>query len=135
MEITDPQNDFLSSEGVAWELVGESVEENDTVEHIGQLIDTAKRTGHLVAVSPHYYYPFDHEWHFGGTLEEKMHEIGMFDRRGPLAVDDVPGSGADFLPAYKAQLGDGYASAMTNLGYIASDVITTSEAVGHLESR
>ncbi len=26
--ITDPQNDFLSPEGVTWELVGESVTEN-----------------------------------------------------------------------------------------------------------
>lgn len=105
--LTDPQNDFLSPDGVAWELVSESVEEHGTVEHIGQLIDAAKRSGHLVAVSPHYYYPFDHQWKFGGTLEEKMHEIGMFDRRGPLVVDDVSGSGADFLAQYKDQLQDG----------------------------
>ena len=32
--ITDPQNDFLSPDGVTWELVGGSVEENKTVEHI-----------------------------------------------------------------------------------------------------
>ena len=32
--ITDPQNDFLSPSGVTWGLVGESVLENGTVEHI-----------------------------------------------------------------------------------------------------
>ena len=29
--ITDPQNDFLSPEGVAWGVVGESVKANNTV--------------------------------------------------------------------------------------------------------
>ncbi len=32
--ITDPQNDFLSPDGVTWELVGKSVEANSTVENI-----------------------------------------------------------------------------------------------------
>jgi len=32
--ITDPQNDFLSPKGVTWEMVGQSVTENKTVEHI-----------------------------------------------------------------------------------------------------
>ena len=35
--VTDPQNDFLSPDGVTWELVGGSVEANGTVEHIEQL--------------------------------------------------------------------------------------------------
>ncbi len=41
--ITDPQNDFLSPEGVTWELVGESVTENNTVEHIDLLLKAAKQ--------------------------------------------------------------------------------------------
>ena len=32
--ITDPQNDFLSTEGVTWGLVGKSVTDNNTIEHI-----------------------------------------------------------------------------------------------------
>jgi len=32
--ITDPQNDFLSPEGVTWGVVGKSVEANNTVENI-----------------------------------------------------------------------------------------------------
>ncbi len=57
--ITDPQNDFLSPDGVTWGVVGESVTENNTVEHIDQLFKAAKDAGMHVFVSPHYYYPHD----------------------------------------------------------------------------
>ena len=39
--ITDPQNDFLSPEGVAWGVVGKSVTENNTVENIDSLLCSA----------------------------------------------------------------------------------------------
>ena len=99
--LTDPQNDFLSPTGATWELVGKSVEENNTVEHIEQLLVSAKASGYEVFVSPHYYFPHDHQWEFGGTLEKMMHEIGMFDRPGPLDIDGFSGSGADWLERYK----------------------------------
>jgi len=105
--LTDPQNAFLSPEGVAWELVGDSVRANGTVEHIEQLLAASKGAGVLVFVSPHYYFPHDHKWGFGGTLEQKMHEIGMFDRPGPLQLDGFTGSGADWLEQYKPYLDDG----------------------------
>lgn len=105
--LTDPQNDFLSPEGVTWELVGKSVEENGTVAHIEQLLVAAKQAGTPVFVSPHYYFPHDHKWDFGGTLELKMHEIGMFDRPGPLDLRGFSGSGADWLEQYKPYLEDG----------------------------
>ena len=105
--LTDPQNDFLSPAGVTWELVGKSVEENNTVEHIEQLLVSAKASGYEVFVSPHYYFPHDHQWEFGGTLEKMMHEIGMFDRPGPLDLDGFSGSGADWLERYKPFLQDG----------------------------
>ena len=35
--VTDPQNDFLSPEGVTWGVVGKSVEANGTVENIERL--------------------------------------------------------------------------------------------------
>ena len=201
--LTDPQNDFLSPDGVTWELVGESVEENQTVEHIEQLLKAAKDKGYEVFVSPHYYYPTDSGWKFGGAVENLMHEIGMFDRKGALTLDGFEGSGADFLEQFKPylddgktvvvsphkvygpesndlalqlrkrgcskvllagmsanlcveahlrelteegfevavvkdataaarhpELGDGYPAAVTNYGYIATDVLTTEEAVG-----
>ncbi len=58
-------------------------------------------------MSPHYYHPQDHRWQFGGTLEQKMHEIGMFDRKDPLSLDGFAGSGADWLDQYKPYLNDG----------------------------
>ena len=105
--LTDPQNDFLSPTGATWELVGKSVEENNTVEHIEQLLVSAKASGYEVFVSPHYYFPHDHQWEFGGTLEKMMHEIGMFDRPGPLDIDGFSGSGADWLERYNPFLQDG----------------------------
>jgi nicotinamidase-related amidase len=105
--VTDPQNDFLSPDGATWGLVGASVQENKTVEHIKELLEAAKVRGYEVFVSPHYYYPTDHGWKFGGTVETMMHEIHMFDRQGALSLDGFEGSGADWLEEYKPLLEDG----------------------------
>ena len=105
--ITDPQIDFLSPDGVTWGVVGESVQEHNTVENIGRLLAAAKEAGMMVAISPHYYYPTDHGWKFGGPLEKLMHAIGMFDREGALSLNDFEGSGADFMPQYKQYIEDG----------------------------
>jgi nicotinamidase-related amidase len=105
--ITDPQNDFLSPDGVTWGLVGESVEANGTVEHIEQLLKTAKERGYDVFISPHYYFPTDKGWQFGGTVEKMMHEINMFGRKGALTTEGFAGSGADWLKQYKTYIEDG----------------------------
>ena len=105
--ITDPQNDFLSPDGVTWELVGESVTENRTVEHLEQLIRAAKDSGYQVFVSPHYYFPTDYGWQFGGTLENLMHEINMFDRSGALSLEGFEGSGADWVDPLGKYIDDG----------------------------
>ena len=105
--ITDPQNDFLSPDGVVWGLVGASVEENGTVGHIEDLFRSAKDKGYNVFISPHYYYPTDHGWQFGGTVEKMMHEVGMFDRTGALNTEGFSGSGADWLERYKQFIEDG----------------------------
>jgi nicotinamidase-related amidase len=204
--ITDPQNDFLSPKGVTWGLVGRSVEQNRTVENIEALLKAAKANGYDVFISPHYYFPTDHGWQFGGTVEKMMHEINMFDRKGALSLEGFAGSGSDWLERYapfiedgktivvsphkvygpetndlvlqlrkrgKSQvllagmsanlcveahlrelleqgfevavvkdataaaqhpeLGDGYATALTNFGFLASAVLTTEEAVANLQ--
>ena len=105
--ITDPQNDFLSPEGLTWPLVSDSVESNGTVEHIEQLLRVAKQRGYDVFISPHYYYPTDRGWQFGGTVEKMMHEMGMFDRKGALNTEGFLGSGADWLERYKPFIEDG----------------------------
>jgi nicotinamidase-related amidase len=105
--VIDPQNDFLSPEGVTWGLVGKSVTANGTVENIERLLKTAKKSNIPVFVSPHYYYPSDHEWQFGGAVETMMHAINMFGREGALTVQGFEGSGADWLERYKPYLNDG----------------------------
>lgn len=105
--LTDVQNDFLSEQGVTWELVGESVTENQTVENIERLLKAAKDNGFTVFISPHYYYRTDHEWEFGGTIEQVMHDIKMFDRTGALNLQGFSGSGADWLERYKPYIEDG----------------------------
>ena len=105
--ITDPQNDFLSEKGVTWALVGDSVKENKTVENIERIVKAAKINGFEVFISPHYYYPTDHAWKFGGTVEKMMHEIKMFDRSGALSLDGFSKSGADWLERYKSLIEDG----------------------------
>ena len=105
--ITDPQNDFLSPQGVTWGVVGGSVTENRTVENIDSLFKAAKDADIPVFVSPHYYYPHDHAWRFEGALERLMHDISMFDRPGALDLDGFDGSGADWLERYKPYINDG----------------------------
>ncbi|WP_028465829.1 cysteine hydrolase [Nisaea denitrificans] len=105
--VTDPQIDFLSEKGVTWGVVGESVTEQGTVDNIERLFIAAKSAGIPVFISPHYYYPHDHKWQFEGTLEKTMHSIGMFDRLGPLNLENFEGSGADWMPQYKKYIEDG----------------------------
>jgi nicotinamidase-related amidase len=99
--ITDPQNDFLSPDGVTWGVVGESVTANNTVANIESLFKVAKEKDIAVFVSPHYYYKHDHNWEFEGALEVLMHNITMFDRTGALSTEGFEGSGADWLNNYK----------------------------------
>lgn len=105
--ITDPQNDFLSPKGVAWNLVKDSVAENHTIENIELLLKTAKENKFKVFVSPHWYYPYDQKWMFGGVLEHLMHDLKMYQRKSPLSVEGFKGSGADFLDRYKPYIEDG----------------------------
>ena len=107
--VTDPQNDFLSPDGVTWELVGANVTENRTVEHLEQLITRAKASGYKVFVSPHYYYPTDGAWEFGGTIEKLMHDIDMFSRAGALSLEGFEESGADWVEPLGKFINDGEA--------------------------
>ena len=105
--VTDPQIDFLSPKGVTWGVVGNSVQEMNTVENLGRLFKSAKQANLPVAISPHYYYPSDKRWKFEGALEKLMHNIGMFDRPSPYSLAGFENSGADFMPEYKPYIYDG----------------------------
>ncbi|TRW78428.1 cysteine hydrolase [Mycolicibacterium sp. 018/SC-01/001] len=96
--VIDPQNDVLSPTGKNWEVLRDSVTENRTVEHLGELLSAAHERGYGVFVSPHYFYPTDHRWLFNGPLETDELRTGTFGRQGPLTLDGFAGSGADWLP-------------------------------------
>ncbi|KAL9190232.1 hypothetical protein ACHAXT_007443 [Thalassiosira profunda] len=99
--VIDPQNDFLSEGGVVWDLVKDSVAEHDTITHITELFQAAEENGYYAFISPHYYYPHDKDWEIEGTIEGVMHDIGMFDRAGPLSLENFEGSGADWVDVFK----------------------------------
>jgi biuret amidohydrolase len=105
--VTDPQNDFLTTAGVAWGAVGASVTRNNTVENIESLFKAARDSAIPVFVSPHYYYAHDHQWKFEGALEALMHQLTMFDRKGALSLEGFSGSGADWVDRYKPYINDG----------------------------
>jgi nicotinamidase-related amidase len=86
--------------------VGKSVEHNKTVPNLVKLFKAAKDAGIMVAISPHYYYPPDLKWPFGGKLEHAMHGIHMFERKTPYSKLKS-GSGADWMPEFKEFIEDG----------------------------
>lgn len=105
--VIDPQNDVLSEQGISWGLVGESIKENRTVENLARLFSTAKNQDYGVFISPHYLYPHDQGWQFGGLVEHMMLDSKEFFRPDPLGREGFAGSGADWLERYKPFIEDG----------------------------
>ena len=105
--VVDPQVDFLSPQGIGWEVFKDSITENNTVENLEALFKLTKEQHLPVFVSPHYYFPHDHKWVSTAPGETFMHSTGMFDRQGPLNVDNFENSGADFMPQFKPYIYDG----------------------------
>lgn len=105
--VVDPQNDFLSPNGVMWEVLKDSIQENNTVENIETLFKAAKAVNMPVIVSPHYYYPTDHQWEFMAPGENFMHSTNMFARKSAYSMEGFENSGADFVARYKPYIFDG----------------------------
>ena len=105
--MTDPQNDFLSENGLGWGAFGENIQKNGTVENLRRIFEVAAAKDMLVFISPHYYYKHDHQWLFEGPIEKLMHDTGMFERRGQLTGEGFEGSGADWLDLYKPYINEG----------------------------
>jgi nicotinamidase-related amidase len=105
--VIDPQNDVLSEKGLSWGLVGDSVKENNTVENLARLFEVAKDQEYGVFISPHYLYPHDQAWQYGGAVEHMMLDSKEFFRPDPLDVEGFAGSGADWLERYKPFIEDG----------------------------
>ena len=102
----DPQNDVLSPTGINWGATGASVTENGTVGHMLDIFRAAKEADFGMFISPHYFYPTDHGWLFNGALEADELRTGTFDRSGPLNLDGLPGSGADWLEEFRPYIED-----------------------------
>ena len=107
MVIIDPQNDVLSVNGISWELVGASVEENHTIENLARLFEAANERDFSVLISPHYLYPHDQAWQFGGPNEKSMLSTKEFFRPDPLGLAGFVGSGADWLDLFKPFIENG----------------------------
>src|SRR5262245_13611417 len=103
----DPQNEVLSETGLAWPLVRESLEENDTIENMERIFKVAKAQGFEIFISPHYFYPTDKAWKFNGPLESDEATSGFFARKGILNLDGLKGSGADWLERFRPYIEDG----------------------------
>lgn len=99
--MTDPQNDFLSKDGIGWGAFGENITKNGTVENLRKIFEIAQQKKMLVFISPHYYFKHDHQWEFEGPIEKLMHDTNMFERKGPHTDEGFEGSGADWLEIYK----------------------------------
>jgi nicotinamidase-related amidase len=105
--VIDPQNDVLSEKGVSWGLLSASIKENNTIQNLARLFKTAKEQQYGVFISPHYLYPTDQAWQFGGAVEKLMLEGKEFWRPDPLSLKGFAGSGADWLERYKPYIEDG----------------------------
>lgn len=104
--VIDPQNDVLSSHGISWGLLSASVQQNHTVENLTRLFQAAKEQDYAVLISPHYFYPTDQAWQFGGPVEQIMLESREFYRPHPLSLEGFSGSGADWLEPLKPFIQD-----------------------------
>ena len=103
----DPQNEVLSETGLAWPLVRESLEENNTIDNMDRIFKVAKTHGFEIFISPHYFYPSDKGWKFNGPLESDEATAGFFARKGILNLDGLKKSGADWLERFKPYIEDG----------------------------
>ncbi|HUN80874.1 MAG TPA: isochorismatase family protein, partial [Phycisphaerae bacterium] len=74
---------------------------------LARLFAAAKDQDFPVFVSPHYLFPHDQAWRFGGVVEKMMLEGKEFYRPAPLKIEGFLGSGADWLERYKPFIEDG----------------------------
>lgn len=98
--VIDPVNDFLSEGGAAWELTKKTVEMNNVIGNIQQVISGARTKGIPVLFGPMAYteedYAHEHLQKRSG-INRMMYEMKMFQA----------GSwGADFHPDLQPQAGD-----------------------------
>src|SRR4051812_5845422 len=106
--LTDMHNDFLSPDGKAFPLIEPRLKANDTANNLEKLLAKAKAIKMPVFISPHYYYPHDHEWVAPLTpIEDFAHHLLLLGRQDATSGAGLEGSGADFPARYKPYICDG----------------------------
>lgn len=98
--ITDPQVEFLKPAGKGFGATQEILESVQTIDHLTQLFKVAKERGYKCFISPHYFYPHDHNWQFKAAGETMMIDNEMFWRSSQYAPVEE-GSGADMIEELK----------------------------------
>jgi nicotinamidase-related amidase len=119
--VTGAQNDFLSEQGVIWELVGDSVKENKTTvcslrkvyatENNDVALQLRKRNINKVILA-----------RLSANLTGDAHKRDFLERGFKVAV--VKDSTAD---ARHPELGDVYKAALIKFGFMANAVLSTDE--------
>ncbi|MDD3528923.1 MAG: cysteine hydrolase [Gallionellaceae bacterium] len=105
--ITDPQNDFLRSDGLLYKLLADNLKELDTIANIERLMKAAKQTGFALAVDPLVYTALDKSWSNAGALQRQLLDMKALHRAGLNDARGFEGSGADFYDRYKPYILDG----------------------------
>lgn len=143
--VTDPQNNVLSEKGVAWGLVGESVRQHDTVEHLEQLYKPYIEDGKTIVASPHKVYGPETNDLVVQLRKRGKSKVVLAGMLANLCVEshmrELIEQGFEVAVVKDAtaapkhpELGDGYAPALTNFGFIANAVLSTAEAVKAMQS-
>lgn len=103
--ITDPQNDFLHSEGKLHGLLKDNLRKLGTEENIETLMEGAKQYGITLAVDPLVYTALDGNWVNAGALQRQLLDMKALNTRQQSG--GLEGSGADFFDRYKPYIHDG----------------------------
>ena len=104
--ITDPQNDFLHSDGKLYGLLKANLEKLNTIENIETLMKTAKERNITLAVDPLVYTALDNNWMNAGALQRQLLDMKALHRTNLTDTTSFEGSGADYFELYKPYIED-----------------------------
>ncbi len=105
--VTDPQNEFLRSDGKLYPLLKDNLQELGTIKNIETLMKTARQQNITLAVDPLVYTALDSNWSNSGTLQKQLLEMKALHRTSLSEPKGFKGSGADFYEPYKKYIEDG----------------------------